>query len=274
VTAGPRARRAAPPPDDAPAASAPLTRGRIVAEILIVLGLSLGASAVYSVVAIANRLTQDTPISQQSATLNASRSDREVFDLIYQLLSVAFDLVPVALVVYLLWRTTRPHLARLGVDGERVLPDIGLGALLVLVIGIPGIGVYLGGRALGLTPNVIPSALDDHWWTVPVLVLSALRAGLTEEVIVVGYLFERLRRLGWGTWPIIVAAALLRGSYHLYQGVPAFIGNVAMGLVFGWLYARFGRLLPLIVAHTLIDTAVFVGYPLAVAWFPTLFGPG
>jgi membrane protease YdiL (CAAX protease family) len=139
------------------------------------------------------------------------------------------------------------------------------------VIGIPGIAVYLAGRAIGVTVNVVPTALDTYWWTVPVLVLSALRAGITEEVIVIGYLFARLRDLGWGPWRIIVASALLRGTYHLYQGIGAFFGNVAMGLLFGWLYTRFGRVLPLVIAHTIIDTAVFVGYPWAASTFPDLF---
>jgi membrane protease YdiL (CAAX protease family) len=107
---------------------------------------------------------------------------------------------------------------------------------------------------------------------VPVLILSALRAGVTEEVIVIGYLFARLREMGWGKWQIIVATAALRGTYHLYQGFPAFVGNFAMGMLFGWLYNRFGRVVPLVIAHTLIDSAIFVGYPWAAATFPALFG--
>jgi membrane protease YdiL (CAAX protease family) len=248
------------------------SRGRTWVEIGIVLGLSLGASAVYSLVSIVNRLTQDTALGSQTATLNSSLSDRPTFDLIYQLLSVFFDLVPVALVGYLLWRASRPHLGSLGLTFDRPWRDSLGGLGLVALIGIPGLGLYLAGRALGLNVAVVPTALDSYWWTIPVLVLSALRAGITEEVIVIGYLFARLRDLGWGKWQIIVASALLRGTYHLYQGFGGFVGNVAMGLFFGWLYTRFGRLLPLVVAHFLIDTAVFVGYPWAAATFPALFG--
>ena len=40
------------------------------------------------------------------------------------------------------------------------------------------------------------SALADNWWTVPVLVLSALQNSLLEEVVMIGYLFTRLRRAG------------------------------------------------------------------------------
>ena len=66
-------------------------------------------------------------------------------------------------------------------------------------------------------------------------------------------------------------AAVLRGSYHLYQGFGAFLGNAAMGLVFGYLYRRWGRVTPLIIAHVLIDAVAFVGYALLqgrVSWLP------
>ena len=248
------------------------SRRRIGAEIGIVLALSLGASAVYSIVAIINRLTREQALSQQTATLNNSLSDRQVFDLIYQLLGTFFDLMPVALVCYLLWNTTRPHLARLGLSFERPGRDLGWGVVLALAVGIPGLAFYFFGRAIGISVNVVPSALDTYWWTVPVLLLSALRAGLVEEVIVVGYLYKRLGELGWSRWAIIGSTALLRGSYHLYQGFGAFVANVAMGVLFGLLYTKYGRLLPLVVTHFLLDAAVFVGYAWAYATFPTLFG--
>jgi membrane protease YdiL (CAAX protease family) len=248
------------------------SRRRLGAEILIVLGLSLGASAAYSIVSLVAKLTRAEALSQQTVSLNSSLSDRPTFDLIYQLMAVFFDLVPVALVAFLLWRATRPHLGRLGIDFTRPERDALWGVGLALVIGLGGIGVYLGGRALGINAPVDPSALDTYWWTVPVLILRAVDAGVTEEVIVIGYLFARLRDLGWGKWQIIVGAAVLRGTYHLYQGFGAFVGNFLMGMLFGWLYDRYGRVLPLVIAHILIDSAIFVGYPWAAASFPELFG--
>lgn len=244
-------------------------------EIAIVLALGLGESAVYAIVQLAYRLTDATPLADQTATLNPSRSDREVFDLIYQVLGIGFSLVPVLLVCFLLWQGRRPYLGRLGLDGTRIGSDVGRGILLVFAIGLPGLALYAGGRMLGLFVAVDPGGLDAHWWTVPILLLSAARASITEEFVVLGYLFARLRSLGWSTWPIIIAASVLRASYHLYQGPGAFVGNLAMGLLFGWLFARTGRLLPFLVAHFVIDAAAFVGYPWAAAAFPALFGlPG
>ncbi|MDP3207511.1 MAG: CPBP family intramembrane metalloprotease [Rhodoglobus sp.] len=251
---------------------APLGHRRLGAEVLLVLGLSLGASAAYSVVAIVNRMTRAEALASQTATLNNPLSSRPTFDLIYQLMGIFFDLVPVALCAFLLWQLSRPHLGRLGIDGRRPTQDVLLGLGLALAIGAPGIAVYLGGRALGITVNVVPTALDTYWWTIPVLILSALRAGITEEVIMIGYLFARLTDLGWGKWTIILSSALVRGTYHLYQGFGSFIGNFAMGVLFGWLYTRTGRVLPLVIAHAVIDAAIFVGYPWAAATFPALFG--
>src|SRR5699024_5515937 len=123
-----------------------------------------------------------------------------------QLLSIAFTLTPVALVVLLLALTAgslRQALRDLGLDPGRRLRDLRSGVLLTAGIGLPGLAIYSLGRLLGATVEVIPAALDAHWWTVPVLVLHAVKNAVLEEVIVVGYLFQRLERLGWSGRRII-----------------------------------------------------------------------
>ena len=78
----------------------------------------------------------------------------------------------------------------------------------------------------------------------------------------VGYLFSRWGSVGWGKWRIILTSALIRGSYHLYQGFGGFVGNLVMGIIFGWFYTRTKRVMPLVVAHTILDVVAFVGYAL------------
>jgi uncharacterized protein len=251
--------------------AAPISRGRIRGEILLVLGLSLGMSSIYAIVNLIDLSTRKTSLGSQSVALNASLSDRQVFDFIYQLLGLVTDLIPVTLVVYILWQAATPHLARLGIDFRKPWQDLGAGLLLALVIGVGGISVYLGARALGLAVSISADSLPNYWWAIPILLFSALRAALQEELIVIGYLYARLRELGWGKWTIILTTAVFRGSYHLYQGYGGFIGNFIMGVIFGWLYTRYGRLLPFVVAHFLIDAATFVGYGWAKATFPGLF---
>ncbi|MCB7135650.1 CPBP family intramembrane glutamic endopeptidase [Cellulosimicrobium marinum] len=253
-----------------PATPAPdrATRRRIGAEIWIVLGLSLGKSAVYAIISIVARLTADTPLRDQSASLNVSQSTRPYLDLTYQLVGIFFAVLPVALALYLLSARGRSAVRAIGLDGARPLRDVGWGFALAAAVGIPGLAFYLAGRAMGITVEVQAAALNAAWWTVPVLVLAALQNGLLEEVIAVGYLYERTRDLGWGRVKFVVASSLLRGAYHLYQGIGPFLGNVVMGVLFSWWYtSRWGRhrVMPLVIAHTLLDVVAFVGYALLPA---------
>jgi hypothetical protein len=281
-----------------------VTNRRIWVEIWLLLALSLGRSGVYSIVELIGRLTAGTPLADQTVALHPVQSPRPYLDLTYQLLSIVFALVPVALAIYFLNtrysetstdpRSTRESIG-LGLrnrgecgnpldsatapissaqsDPSRALKDIGWGALIFAAIGIPGLAFYLFGRATGLTVAVQAGQQASFWWTIPILLLSALKSGIQEEVIVVAYLFERTKDLGWsrkllpsGTaaldWRFIAFSALLRGSYHLYQGIGPFIGNVVMGIAFAWWYrSRWGhnRIIPLIIAHTLLDTVAFLG---------------
>ena len=239
-------------------------------EVVIVLGLSLGQSAVYSVLRIIERLTRNVPLAQQTSTLNASVTpDRPWLDLTYQLVGVAFGLMPVLLALYLLNLTDPPAGRTIGFDLTRPRFDLGFGALIALAIGIPGLGLYALARAIGINTDVQASGLADNWWTIPVLILSATENAVLEEVVMIGYLFTRLRQLGWNLVAIIALSAIIRGSYHLYQGIGGFIGNLIMGVILGLIYVRWRRIGPLIVAHTFLDITAFVGYALVaphVSW--------
>jgi membrane protease YdiL (CAAX protease family) len=231
-------------------------------QIWIVVAISLGRSGVYALVDLIRKATLPGGIGDQTATLNASRDDREVFDFVYQVLGIGFALVPVALVLYLLsLDPVKQRVSeRLGLDRSRPRFDLLWGVGLAAVIGLPGLALYGIGRALGVTAQVVPAPDVAYWWTVPVLILAALQNAVLEEVIVIGYLMTRLRQLRWSVPATIVTAAGLRGSYHLYQGVGPFFGNFAMGLVFGYFYHRYGRVMPLVIAHTILDVVAFVGY--------------
>ena len=240
-----------------------VNRTRLGLEVAIVLGLSLGQSAVYSVLRIIERLTRDVPLAQQTSTLNASVTpDRPWLDLTYQLVGIAFGLMPVLLALYLLNLTNAPAGRTIGFDLTRPRFDLGFGVLIALLIGIPGLGLYALARVLGINTDVQASGLTDTWWTIPVLILSAAQNALLEEVVVIGYLFTRLRQLAWNAVAVVALSAIIRGSYHLYQGIGGFVGNLIMGAIFGLIFLRWKRVGPLVVAHTVLDIAAFVGYAL------------
>ena len=78
----------------------------------------------------------------------------------------------------------------------------------------------------------------------------------------VGYLLDRFGKFGWSVPLSVLASATLRGSYHLYQGFGPFIGNAVMGVVFAWVYTKTRRVMPLVIAHAVLNTVAFVGFSL------------
>lgn len=241
-------------------------------ETLVVLAVSLGASGVSALISFIGSVTKPGALKNQSATLVGSYAPgRPWLDLAWQLFGIASALAPVALVAHLLARE-RVGMPSIGFDWTRPRRDLAWGALVAAVIGGTGLAFYLGARGAGFNLTVVPESLPNVWWKIPVLIASAAQNAVLEEVIVVGYLLRRLGQLGWSPNAALAASALLRGSYHLYQGIGGFVGNMAMGVVFVLLYRRWGRVGPLVAAHTLIDTVAFVGYALLagkVGWLPT-----
>ncbi|GAA1296376.1 CPBP family intramembrane metalloprotease [Pseudonocardia xinjiangensis] len=248
----------------------PRTRRLVGTEVLVVLTVTLGLSALRSLLSLLDAVLQPVPLNQQQVALNAPEAQANLVDLALQLTRVLQLVGWGALGAYLLIRAGIA-LRDVGLDRRRPGRDALGAAGLAALIGVPGLGLYLVAQALGVSLTVQPSTLGDTWWRVPVLILSAGANAWAEEVVMIGYLITRLRQLGWSENRSLVVQALLRGSYHLYQGLGGFIGNLVMGLVFGRIWQRTNRLWALIGAHTLIDVVAFTGYALLagkVSWLP------
>jgi uncharacterized protein len=245
------------PPSDA---DGQLTERRALrVELAIMLSVTFGLSAVTALLQLADSVLRN--LSAERIPLNPRRSYFDLIDLGLNATDVAQLIAWGGLGLYLLWRSGLSP-ARIGLARLQWRPDLAGGVGLAALIGLPGLGLYLAARALRINASVIPSGLSDTWWRVPMLVLVAFADGWAEEIIVVGYLLTRLGQLGVGARAALVCSSLLRGTYHLYQGFGAGLGNVAMGLVFGYAWQRTGRLWPLVIAHGIIDAVAFVGYAL------------
>ena len=240
-------------------------------EIVCVFAVSLGASGLFALVQFVGSLTAHQSLGKQTAVLNGSLAPgRPLLDLTLQLLNLTLALAPVLLVFYLLARSGEGPSA-IGVDLRQPGRDLARGAGLAALIGGSGLGLYLIAYHVGVELNVVAENLPDIWWRIPVLLLSAAQNAILEETVVLGYLLSRLDRLGVRPSRAIAISAVIRGSYHLYQGAGAFIGNAVMGALFGVLYRRWRRVTPMIIAHFLIDAVAFVGYALLaghVSWLP------
>jgi len=247
------------------------TPGSIRFEIVLVFLITLGTAGMRSLVNLIDALLAPVPLASQTVAIVVPQAKASALDLIKQLLSITTGLAWGALGLYLLWRAGINIRERLGLDLRRPAKDLLAGLILAAVIGIPGLGFYLVAHAAGMNLTVAPTVLNDVWWRVPILVLAAIENGFLEEALVVGYLLTRLEQLRVNRWAALGISAVLRGSYHLYQGFGAFIGNAVMGLVFGAYWQRTRRLWPLVIAHSLIDIVAFVGYGLLkahVSWLP------
>jgi membrane protease YdiL (CAAX protease family) len=249
-----------------------LTRRLLVWEIVIVFALSLGGSAVFAIIDLIASLTASKALNKQQALIVGSLAPgRPLLDLILQLANLLIGLAPVALVCYLLVREGTTPSAAIGLDAREPVRDLAKGAILAALIGGSGLALYLAAYKLGLALNVVPENLPNVWWRIPVLILQAARDGILEEILVIGYLLRRLDQLGMTPARAVALSAVVRGSYHLYQGFGGFIGNAVMGVIFTLLYLRWKRVTPLIIAHALIDTGAFVGYAVLhghVSWLP------
>lgn len=240
-----------------PAAERP--RRALKIEIAVVLAVTFGLSAYTALLKLTEAVLLG--LAGQTVALNPKRSPFDLIDLGLHLAGILQLLAWGALALYLLWRTGFGP-AKIGLARPQWRAD-GLGGLgLAALIGLPGLAFYVLARLLGLSADVEPAELYDTWWRIPVLLGVAFANGWAEEIIVVGFLLTRLRQLDVSPGRALVISSLLRGAYHLYQGYSAGVGNVVMGLVFGYAWQRTGRLWPLIIAHTLIDAVAFVGYAL------------
>jgi len=226
-------------------------------EIAVMLAVTFGVSAMVALLRLADAVLSGLPGYRVQLNQNLSR---------YDLINLGLNIVSIGqlvawglLALYLLWRSGIGP-AQIGLGRLRWPGDLVGGLGLAALIGLPGLGLYLVARMLGMNAEVEPTSLASSWWRIPVLVLAAFANGFAEEVVVVGYLITRLRQVGLTPVQAVLASAALRGLYHAYQGFGAGLGNLAMGLVFGYAWYRWRRLWPLVIAHGVINSVAFVGY--------------
>ena len=163
-------------------------------ELLLVLGVSLGQSAVYSILSIIEKLTRNTPLNQQTTSMNNSVvPDRPWLDLSYQVAGLVFPLVPALFALYLLQRTGDRRADRLRPAASAASTSgWGFGAGRRRSA-FPGWRSTSPPARFGLNTNVSPANLAANWWTVPVLIGAALMNAVLEEVVMIGFWFVRGR---------------------------------------------------------------------------------
>jgi uncharacterized protein len=240
-------------------------RRRLGLELLAVLGVSYGMSGVTALLSfVRSQVTINHGLGFTRVATGpikaASKSNYQWLDILDQVASIASGLAPAFLAIVLLLRTPGGPGLGIGLDRWRSPRELGVGAGFAALIGIPGLGLVFLAREVGANAQIVVTNFPDVWYRLPALILEAFQQGIAEEIVVCAFVLTRLRQLGWTDPRALGAAAILRGSYHLYQGYGGFVGNAVMGLLFGWWFQRTRRVVPLVIAHFVIDAVSFVGY--------------
>ncbi len=236
-------------------------RRTLRSELLVVLAVSFFSAAAYAAVQFVYDALH-VPVSEP-VTVRYVPPAFDPFDFMSRMIGELVDLAPVALVAHLLARSGET-MRRIGFDRARVAGDVRLGALLwgAAAVAIAGANAVAHALDLPFRPIEFTNA-DASVVVIFLAVLTSVVSAVSEETIVNGYVLTRLDDLGWAENRALVASALLRGSYHLYQGLGGFVYNVIGGVVAGRIFQRTKRIVPLVVAHLLIDMTAFV---LAYYW--------
>ena len=238
-------------------------RRRNLTETWLVLGVSLGASAVWSLLRIVDKLTLAESLGSQTTAMNSSVTpDRPWLDLAYQLTGIVIALVPVLLALHLLRRDdpNEPH--TMGFDLRRPWQDLWRGALLAAAIGLPGLALYAAAKALDLNTTIAAANLAGAWWTIPVLVA---RGGPERRARGGRHGRLPLQPLGLGRLGEVADHPDQRADPRQLPPLPG-LRRVRRELRDGHrlrlvLHAH-KRVMPLVVAHTILDVVAFVGYAL------------
>ena len=234
-------------------------------ELLAVLGVTFGISGIGALLSfIRAQVTINHGFGFQHVATgpikHAAETQYQWLDILDQVYSVVDGILPAFLAIVLLMRSPGGRGFGIGLDRLRMTRETLYGLGFAVLIGFPGLLLVYVARKLGLNAQIVVTDFPAVWYRVPTLILEAFQQGFAEEVIVAAYVLTRLRQLGWTNSRALVAASVLRGSYHLYQGYGGFVGNAVMGLIFGWWFQRTRRVWPLVVAHFVIDAVSFVGY--------------
>jgi uncharacterized protein len=203
-------------------------------EFVIVILWAFGLSIFTSILSLG--IAHSTPVIDDRALLSI---------LIFEILQFTF------LTWFLRIRGWKLETIRLQVTWSGTAIGVLLGvALYSLFIGLQHLGSallpQLMDHAQGRYPSVSPKVSMEL-----VFVVSVVN-GFFEEIFVAGYAITALARVR-SLWLAINVSTVIRMLYHLYQGPLGVLYIIPFGLAMGYVFARTGRLWPLILAHILID---------------------
>ncbi|MBX3380784.1 MAG: CPBP family intramembrane metalloprotease [Phycisphaeraceae bacterium] len=175
---------------------------------------------------------------------------------------IAHSVSILSFALFVMWRSGEGW-KEFGFVRPRVGIDLGLAfsALVLSSILVYGYAILL----YSIAPELYPTSEDSYQFAKPTTALEraialahAVANGCTEEIVLWGLLFTRLRNLiGSGLVPALAVAGIF-ASYHIYQGFYAAGSIFIIGIVHGSIFLWKPRLLPLMIAHVALDLQILL----------------
>jgi len=183
-------------------------------------------------------------VSHPAAFPHISEGQLE-FGLIYE--SVALTM----LCWFLHWRGWSTK--RIGLNPTTKDSLIGLGLALATYLAVAV--VWMIAAAASILPGNAGTypEMGLHNLRVLTVIAVAVLNPVFEETFLAGYIISTAKEAGLTVAGVILSVAI-RLLCHLYQGSFGVVTIVPLGFVFAWWYARTGRLWPLFIAHSILDT--------------------
>jgi membrane protease YdiL (CAAX protease family) len=95
----------------------------------------------------------------------------------------------------------------------------------------------------------------------PLLIFSAITAGITEELIFRGYLVPRLELLFKNKFmPVIISAFMFAVMHYKYRSMSELIFTFAFGILFATHYQKYRNIKILMITHAAVDLISFFLY--------------
>lgn len=165
---------------------------------------------------------------------------------------VVREIAILALTAALLWIVVRKEgkpLSSIGLTFDRPLRAVGMGLVYTVLFILLLLGLLAIYQALGVRYGEGASIAR----ALPVTLLTVVRAGISEEIFYRGYLLERLAGLSGSKWVASIVSVAAFAGFHYSQGWPGIVLAGVLGAAMTGLYWRKRALLPLIVAHFMVD---------------------
>ena len=238
----------------APAAPVEATRRRrLTVEVLIVLAIFPLPYVINAVVS----LIQSALHAGASGRYPLPISSHLGFSFLIDMILALEPLAAAALAIYLLSIRDEGGGRAIGLDRSDPRQDLALFLpVFLLCFFVPELGVSLLLKATHVRTIAPQSQILPAYFSI-VGIITAVTAGVVEEIVVLGFLVRRLEQLGLKPVAVVAIAVLVRISYHVYYGwgvLPILAWAVASVLM----YQRFRRLWPFIVVHALWDLGLIL----------------